>query len=143
MRTKLFKKPNASGFTLIELLIVIIIIGILAAIAFVAYSGAQNKAHKADAQSTLAEVRNKLGEYNADQGNYPASQGAFNTWLASSDGGNNSTLSGKFVTGNGYTYTASPTGCDNSATPCTDYIAKSAGTIFGGASPADDITVTN
>ncbi|HXH26383.1 MAG TPA: type IV pilin protein [Candidatus Acidoferrum sp.] len=134
---------KVAGFTLIELLIVIIIIGILAAIAFVAYSGAQNKAHKADAQSTLAEVRNKLGEYNANSSNYPTTQAAFNTWLASSTGGNNTTLSTKFVTGNGYTYTATPSGCDNSATPCTGYSAVAAGTIFGGTSPTDDITVTN
>lgn len=140
IRTKLNK---ADGFTLIELLIVIIIIGILAAIAFVAYSGTQNKAHKADAQSTLAEIRTKLGEYNSSFSNYPKDQSTFNTWLTSADGGNNSTLAGKFVSGNGYTYTASPSGCDNSTTQCTGYSAKAAGTIFGGASPADDITVTN
>lgn len=137
------KKFDSRGFTLIELLIVIIIIGILAAIAFVAYSGAQNKAHKADAQSTLAEVRNKLGEYNANNSNYPTDIGAVDTWLSSSDGGNNSTLAGKFTTGNGYTYSATPSGCDNSATPCTGYTATAKGTIFGGSTPADDITVTN
>jgi type II secretion system protein G len=140
-RETMRKKLNSKGFTLIELLIVIIIIGILAAIAFVAYSGSQNKAHKADAQSTLAEIRNKLGEYNADNGNYPDTQSDLNTWLSSSDGGNNSTLAGKFTTTNGYTYTAS--GCDGSNTNCTGYSATAAGTIFGGASPADDITVTN
>jgi type IV pilus assembly protein PilE len=137
------KKLNSKGFTLIELLIVIIIIGILAAIAFVAYSGSQNKAHKADAQSTLAEVRNKLGEYNADNGNYPADQATFDTWLSSSTGGNNSTLAGKFVSPD-YTYTPGPANCDNGANgDCTSYTAVAKGTIFGGASPADDITVTN
>jgi type IV pilus assembly protein PilE len=137
------KIKGQSGFTLIELLIVIIIIGILAAIAFVAYSGAQNKANKANAQATLSEVRSKLGEYNASSNNYPTTQAAFNTWLSSSAGGNNSSLATTFVTGNGYTYTATPSGCDNSATPCTGYSATAAGTIFGGTSPANDITVTN
>jgi len=138
-----------AGFTLVELLIVIIIIGILAAIAFVAYSGSQNKAHKADAQSTLAEVKNKLGEYNADNDNYPltgasgATTSNVDTWLASSAGGNNTTLSQKFVDGNGYTYAASPSGCDNSATPCTGFTLTAKGTIFGGTSPANDITTTN
>jgi len=133
------KKSKSAGFTLIELLIVIIIIGILAAIAFVAYTGSQNKAKKAGAEATLSQVRSKLAEYNSDQGYYPVSQATFNTWLGSSSGGNNTTLSGKFTTGNGYTYTASPSGCDNSATPCSGYSATAAGTIFSGT----DITVTN
>lgn len=137
------KKLDARGFTLIELLIVIIIIGILSAIAFVTYSGAQNKAHKAAAQSTLSEISSKLGEYNADNGNYPTTQASLDTWLQSSSGGNNNTLATTFATGNGYTYAATPTGCDNSATPCSGYTATAAGTIFGGTSPANDISVTN
>jgi len=143
MRRTKIKQSNSAGFTLIELLIVIIIIGILAAIAFVAYTGSQNKAHKADAQSTLSEVKNKLGEYNADNSNYPLDIAAVDTWMSSAAGGNNSTLAGKFTTANGYTYTPSPTGCDNSATPCSGYTLVAKGTIFGGNTPADDITVTN
>jgi type IV pilus assembly protein PilE len=136
------KKLNSKGFTLIELLIVIIIIGILAAIAFVAYSGSQNKAHKADAQSTLSEVRNKLGEYNADNGYYPASISDFDTWLASSSGGN-STLAAKFV-GSDYTYAGTPANCDNgSGGDCTGYTATAAATIWGDSNTADNITVTN
>src|ERR1035437_1991923 len=137
------KKLNSKGFTLIELLIVIIIIGILAAIAFVAYSGATNKANKANAQSTLAEVRNKLGEYNASNGYYPVDMAAFDTWLASANGGNNTTLSTTFTTGNSYTYTAGPAGCDNSATQCVSYSSTAKGTIFGGTTPKNDITFTN
>ncbi|HEV2403371.1 MAG TPA: prepilin-type N-terminal cleavage/methylation domain-containing protein [Candidatus Saccharimonadales bacterium] len=135
-------KLKSAGFTLIELLIVIIIIGILAAIAFIAYSGAQNKANKAAAQSNLAEARNKLGEYNADNGDYPTTLASFDTWLASSTGGNNTSLSTTLGAG-GYTYTPSPTGCDDSATQCTGYSLTAAGTLFGGSSPANDITVTN
>jgi type IV pilus assembly protein PilE len=137
------KKLNSKGFTLIELLIVIIIIGILAAIAFVAYSGATNKANKANAQSTLAEVRNKLGEYNADNGNYPTTISVFDTWLASATGGNNTTLSTTYTNANSYSYAATPSGCDNVATQCAGYTATAAGTIFGGTSPANDIVVTN
>ena len=143
------KQHRSAGFTLIELLIVIIIIGILAAIAFVAYSGSQNKAHKADAQSTLAEVKNKLGEYNADNDNYPLTGAAgstttnVDTWLTSASGGNNTTLGQKFTDANGYVYAASPAGCDNSTTPCTGFTLTAKGTIFGGATPANDITVTN
>lgn len=143
MQTENWKKVNSKGFTLIELLIVIIIIGILAAIAFVAYSGSQNKAHQAAAQSTLAEVKNKLAEYNADNGNYPTTQSAFNTWLASSTGGNNTTLSTTFTTGNGYTYAPSPSGCDNSTTQCSGFTLTAAASIWGDSNTADNLTVTN
>ncbi len=147
MRKINLKRSNSKGFTLIELLIVIIIIGILAAIAFVAYTGSQNKAHKADAQSTLSEVKNKLGEYNADNSNYPLDIGAVDTWMGSAAGGNNTTLANKFTNANGYTYTpnagSAGSSCDNSATPCSGYSMTAKGTIFGGATPADDITITN
>jgi type IV pilus assembly protein PilE len=139
MQLKKTQKNKSAGFTLIELLIVIIIIGILAAIAFVAYSGSQNKAKKADAQSTLSQSRSKLAEYNSDQGYYPAAKSDFTTWLSSSDGGNNSSLSTKLGASD-YTYTASPSGCDNgSGGSCTGYSLKAAGSLFSGS----DITVTN
>jgi len=136
------KKLSSKGFTLIELLIVIIIIGILAAIAFVAYSGSQTKAHQADAQSSVEEARNKLGEYNADNGYYPDTQSTFTTWLndTTSNGGDSPSLSTTLTTANGYTYTASPSGCDNSTTNCTGYTITADHTKFGGSS---DITATN
>lgn len=147
------KKLNSKGFTLIELLIVIIIIGILAAIAFVAYSGAQNKAHKASAQSTLSEVKNKLGEYYADHSTYPATIGDFDNWLNSAEGGNNSSVATAFTSANSFTYTPTPTSCGDTVasggaitagtTACTGYSATAKGTIWGGTTPADDITVTN
>ncbi len=142
-----FTKMNkdSKGFTLIELLIVIIIIGILAAIAFVAYSGSQNKAHKADAQSTLSQMRSKLGEYNADKGNYPADQPTFKTWLESSDGGNNSGMGAKLASGTGYTYaandgTTAKGSCDNSTTQCAGYVITASKTIFSGDT---DLTANN
>lgn len=136
-----FTKMNkdSKGFTLIELLIVIIIIGILAAIAFVAYSGSQNKAHKADAQSTLSQMRSKLGEYNADKGYYPLDKGTFKTWLESADGGNNDGMGAKLAAGTGYDYAGS--NCDTNG--CSDYVVTAKGTLFGAATPADDLTANN
>lgn len=143
---KLLKyKKNSDGFTLIELLIVIIIIGILAAIAIVAYTGTQNKAKQSAAQATLEEVRNKLAEFNADYGSYPTAQGtstdgtcatagatcSLNAWMASSDGGNNTTLATTFV-GPEYSYAATPAGCDNSTTDCTGYTVSAAAAEDGG-----------
>ena len=147
------KKINSSGFTLIELLIVIIIIGILAAIAFVAYSGATNKAHKAAAQSTLAEVKNKLGEYYSDNNNYPATISDVDNWLASSAGGNNTTMAADFVSP--YVYSVTPTGCTGdtvasggaitpgTTAPCSGYSLTAPATIWGDSNTADNITVTN
>lgn len=140
-----FTKMNkdSKGFTLIELLIVIIIIGILAAIAFVAYSGSQNKAHKADAQSTLSQVRTKLGEYNANNGNYPTNKAALQTWVESADGGKNQSLSDKLDDA-GYTYSGTPAGCDNTSVTCDGYTATAKGTLFGGQdNTTDNITVHN
>jgi len=129
---KLLKyNKNSDGFTLIELLIVIIIIGILAAIAIVAYTGTQNKAKQSSAQATLEEVRNKLSEYNADNGFYADNQADLNTWIGSSSGGNNTTLATTFVAPE-YSYTATPTGCDNSTTDCTGYTVSAAAAEDGG-----------
>ena len=147
------KKLDSKGFTLIELLIVIIIIGILAAIAFVAYNGSQNKAHKASAQSTLAEVKNKLGEYNADHSSYPAAIGSVDNWLNSSEGGNNQTLATTYTAANSYLYAVTPTGCGDTVatdgtitagtTACTGFTLTAQASSWGGTNGSGDITVNN
>ncbi|MBC7943391.1 prepilin-type N-terminal cleavage/methylation domain-containing protein [Candidatus Saccharibacteria bacterium] len=48
--------PRKSGFTIVELLIVIVVIGILAAISIVAYSGIQERAKVAKANTDLATL---------------------------------------------------------------------------------------
>jgi prepilin-type N-terminal cleavage/methylation domain-containing protein len=138
---KLFKKSDDKGFTLIELLIVIIIIGILAAIAFVAYNGTQNKAKQSAAQSTVSEAQSKLAEYNGDNGYYPTTLATFDTWLASSTGGSNTSLSTLFV-GPAYTYTPTPTSCDDNVTNCTAYTITYTYTASNGGGTAN-ITATN
>ena len=146
------KKINSSGFTLIELLIVIIIIGILAAIAFVAYNGATNKAHQSAAQSELAEVKAKLAEYYANSSSYPATISDVDNWIASAAGGNNTTMSGSFVqnsTSTAYGYSVVPTGCGDTvasggaitagATACTGFTLTAGSAV----APVSNITVTN
>lgn len=113
---KKFRQPDSRGFTLIELLIVIIIIGILAAIAFVAYGSATSKAHKASAQSTVAQVKEKLSVYYADNSTYPATKTDFDNWLTSTNGGNSPALATTFGGDVGYTYTVSPTSCGDTVT---------------------------
>lgn len=136
------KKLNAKGFTLIELLIVIIIIGILAAVAFVAYNGSQQKAKKADAQSTLASIKSKLGEYSADNGNYPKDKPAVVTYLKDTNGGNSTELGNKFDGSAGYGYSALPAGCDNgTAGQCTGFTLTATAATLGFS--GGDVTMSN
>ncbi len=134
------RKVNSKGFTLIELLIVIIIIGILAAIAFVAYGSATSKAHQASAQSTLAQVKEKMASYQADNNSFPATIGDMDNWLNSPAGGNNQALSQTFV-GPGYTYAVTPSGCGDTvasggaitagSTACTGFTLTANGSTLG------------
>jgi prepilin-type N-terminal cleavage/methylation domain-containing protein len=60
------------GFTLIELLVVISIIGILAGMTLVSYSGAQKQTRDTERRSDLAQYRNGLANYAANNdGLYP------------------------------------------------------------------------
>jgi type IV pilus assembly protein PilE len=141
---KLNKKFNSKGFTLIELLIVIIIIGILAAIAFVSYSGLTNKASKSDAQTTLSQASNKLGEYKLDQGYYPTDKATFVTWLQSDKGGSSQSFASTDNFGaSTYSYAdndGSGGACDNSTTKCVGYTLTADKSIWGGDT---DLTKTN
>jgi len=145
------KKLNRDGFTLIELLIVIIIIGILAAISFVAYNGATNKAHQAAALSTLHEAQSKMAEYYADNSSYPATISDFDYWIASPAGGNNTSLSQTFVSnsaGTAYGYSVTPSNCGDSiasggaitpgTTACTGYTLTAGTAVDGGST--DSVT---
>lgn len=132
-------KLNKKGFTIVELLIVIVIIGILATIGFVAFSGAQNKANKSKAESTLSQVKSKLGEYYATNNTYPGTKAAVKTFLESADGGNNTTLSttlGDATDTTKYDYACATAGCDSGFT-------LTAKDVLWGAKPAGNIEVKN
>jgi type IV pilus assembly protein PilE len=120
-------KLNNKGFTIVELLIVIVIIGILATIGFVAFSGAQNKANKSTAQSTLSQVKSKLGEYYATNNTYPSDKAAVSTFLTSEEGGRNEDLNTKFSNA-AYSYVCNDEedgGCDGGFT------ITAAGSLWG------------
>lgn len=132
------KKLNLSqkGFTIVELLIVIVIIGILATIGFVAFSGAQNRANKSKAESTVSQVKSKLGEYYAINNTYPADETAVTTFLTSDAGGNNDSLATTFGA-DGYSYECADDGddCDSGFT------LTAAGSLWG--KDDESVTVTN
>jgi prepilin-type N-terminal cleavage/methylation domain-containing protein len=57
-------RSDERGFSLIELVVVLAIIGILVASAIALYLGARKKAYKAEADSTLQEIKNMEWAYN-------------------------------------------------------------------------------
>lgn len=134
------KRTNlgSKGFTIVELLIVIVIIGILATIGFVSFSSAQNKAKKSKAQSTVSQVKSKLGEYFSENNAYPASKADVTTYLNGNGGASTATEFGN----DAYTYAATPAGCTTAADDCTDFTLTAAKSYWNGGDSDDDITVT-
>ena len=55
------RKSGQSGFTIVELLIVIVVIGILATVALVSFSAAQDRARAASAAGDIAKASRKAG----------------------------------------------------------------------------------
>lgn len=60
-----------AGFTILELIIVVLIVGVLSGIAFVSYSGVQEKGRDAERQSDMIAVKSQLETYFNDNGTYP------------------------------------------------------------------------
>lgn len=131
-------KVNSKGFTIVELLIVIVIIGILATIGFVSFASAQNKAKKSKAQSTVAQVKSKLGEYFADNNSYPAAKADVTTYLTGNGGATTATEFGNTA----YGYSATPSGCTTAAKDCTSFTLTAAKTYWNGDSADADLSVT-
>jgi len=106
------------GFTLIELLIVISIISILSAIGMVAYSSVVRQGRDSKRQSDLRSIQSALEQYHNDQGFYPTGAeisfgGPFTPYM--------NTIPTDPTGTPQYSYTALPSGCDNSATKCNGY----------------------
>ncbi|OTG75004.1 pilus assembly protein PilE [Acinetobacter terrae] len=61
---------NIKGFTLIELMIVVAVLGVLAAIAYPSYQSYVKRTNRAETQSTMMEIAQKLQSYKLANGDY-------------------------------------------------------------------------
>ncbi len=119
-----FNFSKKSGFTLIELLVVIAIISALATLLTSNFVGIRQRGRDAQRKSDLRQMQSALELYRADTGTYPITS-AFPT-CGSTFPTSGTTIYMKKIpcdptTATSYVYTATPSGCDNSATFCTGY----------------------
>jgi prepilin-type N-terminal cleavage/methylation domain-containing protein len=135
-------KRKQSGFTIVELLIVIVVIGILAAIIITTFTGVQKKARDADRKSDINAIYSQVEVYFAQNSKYPTLANLNDgTWRDANVKGlsadtihapNSSTdLQASGTSTSSYTYTATPSGCDNSTTDCVGF-TLTAGLESGG-----------
>lgn len=130
------KLKNNRGFTIVELLIVIVVIGILAALVIVTYNGIQQKARNTERKTDIKALQGHMEAYWADNAKYPtlaqandASTGGFRDTNfkgldpASFADPKNATSQQlcAAAAANCYGYVPTPSGCDNTATDCTNY----------------------
>ena len=141
-------KNKTKGFTIVELLIVIVVIGILATLVLVTFTGIQQKARDSKRKTDLGAVQATLETYYSSNNTYPTktqlNDVASGGWVATNmKGFDNAALKdpklpsasdnaplADATTATQYGYTVTPSGCDGTATPCTNYTITA--TLEGG-----------
>ncbi len=75
-RTEKMRSTAAYGFSLIELMITVVIIGLLASIAYPAYTQYTTKSRRTDAYNALTQVANDLEKFYSECSAYPTNMTA-------------------------------------------------------------------
>jgi len=75
-------RPQSSGFSLIELMVALAVAGILAAIAYPAYTSHIQRGRRADAISALTAVMQAQERFRSNSATYASSLGALNLNIA-------------------------------------------------------------
>jgi prepilin-type N-terminal cleavage/methylation domain-containing protein len=124
-------KKRQSGFTIVELLIVIVIIGILATLVIVTFSGIQQRARDTQRKTDINALQSHVEAYYANFGNYPTLANINDdTWRNDNMKGldpetlvdpKGTQKLGTAATANQYGYVVTPSGCDNTTTPCDGF----------------------
>jgi len=115
---------NKKGFTLIELMIVIAIIGILASIAYPAYTDSVTKTRRAMAQANLTELASYMERHFTENNTYTGA-----TIAASGIANDYYTFTSPIpnLSATAYTLTAEPTGSQASNDSCGDLTLSQSG----------------
>ncbi len=105
------------GFTLIELMIVVVLIGVLAAIAYPAYTDHMIKTRRSDGQTALLNLASLMEHYFTEKNTYVgATPTALGVTSSSQQG--YYTVSVTAATATGFTLTATPQGAQTADTTC-------------------------
>ena len=101
------KNRASFGFTLIELMIVVAVIAILAAVAYPAFTDQLRKSRRADAMTSLEDLRLEQEKWRA---NNPAYGGLADVWTGNDSAKGHYTMNVAANSALGFTATATPRG---------------------------------
>ncbi len=73
--------PSVAGFSLIELMVAVAVVGILAAIAYPAYTSQMKKGRRSAAESLLMDIAQRQQQYLLDQRSYAPDIGTLNVTI--------------------------------------------------------------
>jgi len=127
---------KTAGFTLIEIIVTLAIAGIIASLAYPAYTGSVRKSRRTDAITSLVELQMLQEKHRSTNISYAADLSPFGYTLVSSEYHTPSKhykLVLSSVSGTGFTITATPLGDQMRDTSCSSFVVTQNGPDVGTA----------